>query len=335
MDPYRPEVHINIGYDPCLVAHELAQRVLQTLTGFMSQLATVNAIGVHLCIIAFTYVELTTASVRLGRRLEDQVRDCYGQASPKLYRNSKWAIVGMLAIWHAGGYLVPMEPTHPIQRLQLVAGAVATSAVLVSFSLDTAVERYQQSLGDSEREEDEEITEHDARPTSSDLAYILFTPGSTGTPKGVMVQRGSLRSSLVALESSHDMGPATCTTQFVLVYRTGDLDYYNFDGSLRPVGRKDAQVKLRGQRVELGGIEEAIPKRLPPSITVAVRSFENASYGENRVADSDDDGSIRFRYSVPKAHLQSSMLLAVFGSVLVPAVMMMMMMMMPGVAAFQ
>ncbi|KAF2267152.1 acetyl-CoA synthetase-like protein [Lojkania enalia] len=39
------------------------------------------------------------------------------------------------------------------------------------------------------------------------------------------------------------------------IYRTGDLVQYAPDGSIRYVGRKDNQVKLAGQRMELGEIE--------------------------------------------------------------------------------
>ncbi|PKY02181.1 acetyl-CoA synthetase-like protein [Aspergillus campestris IBT 28561] len=41
----------------------------------------------------------------------------------------------------------------------------------------------------------------------------------------------------------------------IRVYRTGDLVQYTPKGELRYVGRKDTQVKLRGQRIELGDIE--------------------------------------------------------------------------------
>ncbi|KAI9835253.1 MAG: hypothetical protein M1819_002397 [Sarea resinae] len=45
-------------------------------------------------------------------------------------------------------------------------------------------------------------------------------------------------------------------------YRTGDLVRYGPDGTLIFVSRKDSQVKIRGQRTELGDIEHSIQKAL-------------------------------------------------------------------------
>ncbi|KAL2158818.1 hypothetical protein VTH06DRAFT_4010 [Thermothelomyces fergusii] len=56
----------------------------------------------------------------------------------------------------------------------------------------------------------------------------------------------------------------------VRLYKTGDLGRYDPDGSggIVFVGRKDTQVKLRGQRVELGEIESQLRARLPAETTV-------------------------------------------------------------------
>ncbi|KAJ5118135.1 uncharacterized protein N7515_010358 [Penicillium bovifimosum] len=42
------------------------------------------------------------------------------------------------------------------------------------------------------------------------------------------------------------------------IYKTGDLCYYNPDGSIQYISRKDHQVKLHGQRMELGEIEHRL-----------------------------------------------------------------------------
>lgn len=45
-----------------------------------------------------------------------------------------------------------------------------------------------------------------------------------------------------------------------MVYRTGDIAYWKPDGSIEYVGRIDNQVKIRGNRIEIGEIEKVITK---------------------------------------------------------------------------
>ncbi|EAW11679.1 putative nonribosomal peptide synthase [Aspergillus clavatus NRRL 1] len=62
-------------------------------------------------------------------------------------------------------------------------------------------------------------------------------------------------------------GPDTGAQRF---YKTGDLVRYNADGTITYLGRKDTQIKLRGQRIELAEIEHQIQRQLPPNVQIAV-----------------------------------------------------------------
>lgn len=48
------------------------------------------------------------------------------------------------------------------------------------------------------------------------------------------------------------------TKYYDRIYRTGDLVYENEEGNIIFIGRKDSQIKLRGNRIELGDLESAV-----------------------------------------------------------------------------
>jgi amino acid adenylation domain-containing protein/thioester reductase-like protein len=54
------------------------------------------------------------------------------------------------------------------------------------------------------------------------------------------------------------------------LYKTGDLVHYNEDGSLTFVGRKDTQIKIHGQRVELGEVEHVLHEHMAEAKKVMV-----------------------------------------------------------------
>ncbi|KAH8797947.1 putative aminoadipate-semialdehyde dehydrogenase [Xylogone sp. PMI_703] len=86
--------------------------------------------------------------------------------------------------------------------------------------------------------------------------------GATGELliEGPGVARGYLNNkaqSAIAFITSPSWAP-TRDRPLRRIYRTGDLARYNPDGSLAFVGRRDNQIKVRGQRFELGELENVL-----------------------------------------------------------------------------
>ena len=101
--------------------------------------------------------------------------------------------------------------------------------------------------------------------------YTLLPPGCTGEllVEGPLIGRGYLNE------------PDKTAAAFIIdppwliegapgypgrhgrLYKTGDLVCYNEDGSLSYVGRKDTQIKIHGQRVELGEVEYRVHGVMP------------------------------------------------------------------------
>jgi len=82
------------------------------------------------------------------------------------------------------------------------------------------------------------------------------------------------------------------------LYKTGDLVRYNSDGTINFIGRKDTQIKINGQRVEVGEIESVLSTNLERSEgPIVVELLKRANLGESDilaafvcVGGSADDG---------------------------------------------
>ncbi len=113
-------------------------------------------------------------------------------------------LVGLLGILKAGGGYVPLDPSFPDHRLQLMLEDAHLSIVVTQAHLRNHFQNYGGRIFDVETlststvggaEEEQNL----ARAVSPDqLAYIIYTSGSTGRPKGVAVTHRSLVTSLLA-----------------------------------------------------------------------------------------------------------------------------------------
>ncbi|MGZ2359813.1 amino acid adenylation domain-containing protein [Streptomyces sp. 372A] len=96
------------------------------------------------------------------------------------------------------------------------------------------------------------------------------------------------------------------------MYRTGDLVRYRADGALLYLGRRDFQVKVRGQRIELGEIESTLQRH--PDVHEAVVSLQDdrlTGYLTARQGTAPDLDDVRayLRKTLPVVMVPSSLML--------------------------
>jgi amino acid adenylation domain-containing protein len=79
--------------------------------------------------------------------------------------------------------------------------------------------------------------------------------------------------------------PDRDSPQYSTFYKSGDLAYFNPDGTMEFVARKDTQVKVRGFRIELGEVESQVHDALSSikQVTVDVLKAEEGSQSASRL----------------------------------------------------
>ncbi|KAG0156359.1 hypothetical protein PDIDSM_3537 [Penicillium digitatum] len=164
-----------------------------------------------------TYAELDKKSsqlayllLKMGVGSEDLIPICFDK--------STWAIVSMLGALKAGAGFVPLDPSSPASRLQLIIQQTASTLVLASENkLALVVDLVPEVLVVSARasiwdEENSDVLNDRVSPLS--VAYVLFTSGSTGTPKGVVMQHAAVSTSVIHHGKEIGCNSATRMFQF-------------------------------------------------------------------------------------------------------------------------
>ncbi|RMI99792.1 hypothetical protein CDV36_015946, partial [Fusarium kuroshium] len=166
---------------------------------------------------SFSYSQLLSLSDRLACRL---------QASgvgpeifvPICFDKSKWTVVAMLAVLKAGGAFLPLDPTHPLPRLQSLARKVQAQTILCSPQHQGMLESVAAELIPVDDQLFTQLAEYSGDKANcgswSDGAYMIFTSGTTGTPKGALIQHGALLSSALAHGPAMMMDSNTRSLQF-------------------------------------------------------------------------------------------------------------------------
>ena len=179
----------------------------ETLHGRFEQIARQrpDAAAVVDTVRTLTFAELDRRADRIAHRLAGSgVRR--GDRVALLAERGVAALIGVLGVLKAGAAYVPLDPAHPIERLQWQFDDCEPAALLCEDPVDPRIDVGGIAVLGLETDDVSAVPgPAGERPlpvdvTADDAAYLIYTSGSTGRPKGVVVEHRSVLNLWSALE---------------------------------------------------------------------------------------------------------------------------------------
>ncbi|MQA18412.1 non-ribosomal peptide synthetase [Rugamonas rivuli] len=129
-------------------------------------------------------------------------------------------IVTLLAVFKAGGALVPIDPAYPQERIEYILNDAAVFCLLTQTSLRDQLPPL--TAGATIAVDALDLTAFPATAPEVDvspqqMAYIIYTSGSTGRPKGVTVAHGPLSLHCQATAELYEMSAASRELHFLSI----------------------------------------------------------------------------------------------------------------------
>ncbi|MGH3582412.1 MAG: amino acid adenylation domain-containing protein, partial [Mycobacterium sp.] len=161
---------------------------------------------------SYTYRELDEWSNRLARKLIGDGAGPEHAVGVAIDRSAE-LVAAWWAVSKAGAIYVPVDRTHPVERIATVLNSVAAVCVLTGGTDTVAGAGARPVL----RIDDLQLGEFSAAPLTdadrpgpldpTNTAYVIFTSGSTGEPKGVAVGHAGLLGAAAAQRVGYGLGP--------------------------------------------------------------------------------------------------------------------------------
>lgn len=167
-----------------------------------------------------TYGQLEEQSSLFARQLR-QKGVVARTTVPLCFGKSIWMHVATIAVLKAGAVAVPLDPSHPTERLLSAAQELRTSFMIASPPQTERLRDYVEDLipfgpqfpADSGAS-NETLSLNFAETLPEDTAFIFFSSGSTGKPKGIKLSHSAICTSTLAHDHATDVNDTSKILQF-------------------------------------------------------------------------------------------------------------------------
>ncbi len=123
-------------------------------------------------------------------------------------------IISILAVLKAGAAFLPIDPSHPAERIRLMLEDAQPQLLLSSAEQLYIVPHVCVSLAEWAAFAQEATHNPNSGVTPADWAYVIYTSGSTGRPKGVILGHQGLCNLIAGQIPLLEIGPGSRMLQF-------------------------------------------------------------------------------------------------------------------------
>ena len=147
----------------------------------------------------FTHDTLNTLATNFAHELRRN-GVIQGDLVPVALSKSKWAVVAQLGILKAGGGVLPIDLTHPVDRIAMIMEDACVRFIVSTHAHSHLYERSGRTVvlvGPENTLANTAVCSLELTSSSS-AAFIFFTSGSTGRPKAIVIHHSAFCSSATA-----------------------------------------------------------------------------------------------------------------------------------------
>ncbi|MGD2089948.1 MAG: amino acid adenylation domain-containing protein [Candidatus Aminicenantes bacterium] len=229
--------------------HELFEEQVETNPDHIAVIGALQLYGLHQRVSLEGTGELTSLPLLMSityKELNDKSNQLAGKLQKKgiqadiivgiMVERSVEMIVGIFAIFKAGGAYLPIDPEYPQERIDYMLKDSGAKILLAA-----------QEIADSSGIWNSKFAI--SPPQAGQLAYIIYTSSTTGKPKGVMIQHRSLVNRLNWMQRKYPLDKSDTLLQktpFTFDVSVWEIFWWAVTGAklclLIPAGEKDPET---------------------------------------------------------------------------------------------